>query len=289
MFTLNSFSNDFVIEGNVLVKYHGTATDVTIPDNIEKIGGNAFSGKKIVSVSFPNSVKIIEGGAFTGCTELISINLPNSVEIIEDYAFTGCNKLISFYISSSVKSIGDQVFSRCDKLADIDVDPGNPYFTSKEGVLYSKNMDKIVRYCAVNPGTFIIPSSVTDIQGYAFEYCQNLTVVTIPSSVVNIESGAFFACEGLKAVIIEGDDRILYPDHATFDHIDLSNCLLIVPNGTITYYEQPDLVWNYFIIKEIEDFESYSINYELNGGNNHTSNPDKYIAGIELTLKNAQK
>jgi uncharacterized repeat protein (TIGR02543 family) len=47
-----------------------------------------------------------------------------------------------------------------------------------------------------------IPSSVTSIGNYAFEFCSGLTSVTIPSSVTSIGNYAFEFCSGLTSVTI---------------------------------------------------------------------------------------
>jgi hypothetical protein len=53
-----------------------------------------------------------------------------------------------------------------------------------------------------------IADTVTDIDDYAFYYCENLTDVTIPDSVSRIGEGAFYLCTGLQEIEI--------PDSVTF-------------------------------------------------------------------------
>jgi hypothetical protein len=47
-----------------------------------------------------------------------------------------------------------------------------------------------------------IPDSVTSIEMYAFNYCDNLTNVKIPDGVTGIEMSTFNGCYKLKTVII---------------------------------------------------------------------------------------
>ena len=55
----------FVIQDGELVAYKGAgAVDVTIPDNITKIGREAFAGAEITGVSFPDTVTEIGPKAF---------------------------------------------------------------------------------------------------------------------------------------------------------------------------------------------------------------------------------
>ena len=53
------------------------------------------------NTTIPNSVTIIEGSAFEGCTGLISIEIPNSVTSIGMWAFSDCNALTDIYFASN--------------------------------------------------------------------------------------------------------------------------------------------------------------------------------------------
>jgi hypothetical protein len=93
----------------------GNRNVINIPPQIRGlpvtvIGGDAFNDVPpfITSVTIPDSVIIIVGGAFYRC-ELSSIVIPNSVKAIGDFAFAG-NKLTDLVIPDSVKIIGQRTF-----------------------------------------------------------------------------------------------------------------------------------------------------------------------------------
>ena len=64
---------------------------------------------------------------------------PEGVQYIDNNALQAATELESFHITKDVKSIGELVFLFCTQLTEITVDPDNKYFTSVDGVLYSKD------------------------------------------------------------------------------------------------------------------------------------------------------
>jgi hypothetical protein len=84
-------------------------TSVTIPNSVTSIGNEAFSSNQLTSVTIPYSVTTIGNSAFSR-NQLTSVTIPNSVTSIGEHAFSR-NQLTSVTISNSVKTIGDYAFS----------------------------------------------------------------------------------------------------------------------------------------------------------------------------------
>ena len=94
--------DDFIIENDVLTKYTGKDTEITIPDGIVNIGDDAFRGcNALEGVILPNSVNYIGFQAFSYCENLQHITSPESVISIGDLAFLGCSNLVIYAPSSS--------------------------------------------------------------------------------------------------------------------------------------------------------------------------------------------
>ena len=79
--------SNFIIDGNVLIKYVGKLKNVEVPNGVEEIGYRAFYNMPIKSVKLPSSVKKIGKIAFAFCDNLTTVDMPDSVEFIESDAF----------------------------------------------------------------------------------------------------------------------------------------------------------------------------------------------------------
>lgn len=110
-------------------------------------------------------------------------------------------QISSVSIPASVWSIELGAFELCcNELNTISVDSSNPYYTSQNGVLFNKEMTTLIRCPDAKAGTYVIPSSVTNIFSEAFRYCTQLTAIQIPESVTLIGNSAFESCSRLATL-----------------------------------------------------------------------------------------
>lgn len=137
----------------IVIRYNGTAADVTIPSRykgkpVTVIDHVAFyNNSAVTSVTIPDSVTAIPDYAFGYCSQLTNISIPNSVTFIGFSAFNSCTSLKSITLPSSLSTIQSYAFYNCENL-------------------------KTIR----------IPVSVTSIGNYAFDVCPSLMTVTYPGS-----------------------------------------------------------------------------------------------------------
>ncbi len=153
------------------------------------------------AVVIPNGVTMIGECAFEGCTNLTSIEIPNSVTEIGKCAFTKCTNLTSIEIPDSVTEIGECAFALCTSLKEFVVDEKNPNYCSKDGVLYSNNMSKLIAVPGGKDNVKIL-NSVTEIGDGAFAGCTSLNLIKIPNCVTEIGDGAFLGCTSLTSIDI---------------------------------------------------------------------------------------
>ncbi|HUA69381.1 MAG TPA: leucine-rich repeat protein [Candidatus Saccharimonadales bacterium] len=214
--------------GDTLIEYPAgnAASSYTMPNTVTNIGMEAFFGcPNLTGVTFGTNVSIIGGAAFE-YSALDSITLPNSVTVISGDAFAECGGLTNITIGTGVTNIQYQAFLGCPSVLAVAVAPGNPAFSSVDGVLFNTNETALYLYPAGSSGTsYAIPDSVTNIVAYAFmesynlasitfgtnvesigdsafEDCFNLTSITIPNSVTNLGYFIFYNCFNLENIVI---------------------------------------------------------------------------------------
>jgi hypothetical protein len=170
--------------------------------NLKTVVDTLKSTAKFVSLDLSGSpLTNIPLKTFKDCATLSGIILPDSVAYIGANAFDNCASLKSVTIPSSVTRMMDEVFIGCSSLTTITVAADSTAFSSKDGILYTKDKTTLIAYPAVK-GSFTIPNGVTNIGTKAFKGCTNLKSVIIPNSVNVIGANAFQDCTDLASVTI---------------------------------------------------------------------------------------
>lgn len=149
------FDFEFILNNTavIVIRYKGTAADVTIPSR--------YKGKPVT---------VIDNTAFYNNSAVTSVTIPDSVTAIPDYAFGFCSQLTNISIPNSVTFIGFSAFNSC---------------TSLKSITLPSSLNTIQSYAFYNCGnlkTIRIPVSVTSIGNCAFDVCPSLMTVTYPGS-----------------------------------------------------------------------------------------------------------
>ena len=172
----------------ILVEYTKDATgkSVNIPStvqgsDVERIGAYAFDGSKMVNVTIPNTVKVLEAFAFNDCSEIQKISIPNELTFMEGNPFTGCTKLVN-----------------------ISLDPKHPTMrTTSDGALYSKRNKMLICYpCSKKENRFSVMAGTVTIGKNAFYDCSLLESLSLPPTVKEIDDGAFMGCSHLISITL---------------------------------------------------------------------------------------
>ena len=170
-----------------------------------KIYGGAFYQGYCSKIVIPDSVKMIDIMAFSGCEDLKEIVLPEGLEEIKAEAFSGCTSLESITIPASCKIIGDNAFANCTSLVSIEVAEGNTAYSSDGGILFDAAKETLVKYpLGIKSKSYKVPDSVKTISEFAFLDASDLTSIDL-NNVTEIKEDAFSYCTGLKSITIPDD------------------------------------------------------------------------------------
>ena len=168
----------------------------------------------LTSVTIPEGVTAISDGAFWGCDELPSVALPVSLKSIGQKTFYDCEALTDIYyggteeqwdaVTKGEAAIPDGVTIHVE-LPPISGECGeNATCLLEKGVLTISGTGRIwgdegdnAPWCGHSFTSLIIEEGITEIGCYAFDYCMDLKTVTIPLSVTSIEEYAFEGCENI--------------------------------------------------------------------------------------------
>lgn len=210
----------------------------TIPNSVTNIEECVFSHcYALESITIPSSVVSIGNQVFLNCRNLSSINvdsanqhyfardnvlltkdksillvcvmtkegaytIPEGVIEISQCAFYGCSLITEINMPSTLKTIGAWAFALCSKLNSFNVNGNNSFLCSKGGVVFDKNMTKLIVFPGAKSGDYIVPDGVKEIADMAFQYCSNITSVILPDGLIKIGQYSFNGCNSLSWMIL---------------------------------------------------------------------------------------
>lgn len=190
-------------------------SSIILPENVSYIGEEAFGNCRLlekIEVMESNTTYTSSDGILYNkdMTELLccpggikdtTITLPDGVLYLHDYAFSGCDNIFEIQIPKSVENIEPTTFFLTTNLENIVVDSENSGYTSKDGILYNKNITKMIRV-PEGKEQVEIPSTVKEIGDSACCNCDALKNIVLSVNVSSIDSGAFMLCDNLAQISI---------------------------------------------------------------------------------------
>lgn len=186
---------------------------LTLPP-VEIIGEWALEGVEAKRVIIPPTVKVIGGGAFRNA-KIEEFDLPDTIEfmgggIYEDRSpILKDNPLRILKIGMNINI--DNLFSSTDNfklLEEINVSPSNPYYTSIDGVLYDKQVTKLLIFPKKSPiKHYKMPDSITEFgrlesRGYLPQFFvrQFLETIKLSDQLTNLTFNTFVMCLKLRLI-----------------------------------------------------------------------------------------
>ncbi len=210
--------------------------EIHIPASVKEIGERAFCDTSLI-ISEQNPHFITKNGAlytkdmkkllsyYQDMSE-IDFCIPEGVEEIgafafEDHAFT------NIMIPASVTKIGRRAFQLVQSMT---LAEDHPCFVIHDGVLYTRDMTRLI-YCIVkDQKEFSIPETVHSVDAFAFQNCFAMEKISIPNNITKIGNFAFW-CQNLEQ--IQHQNKIfhiselfsLLKQHSFTDHVFWNNDL----------------------------------------------------------------
>lgn len=193
--------------------------DIVIPDKVTKDGVDypvvavdnyAFMrNKSLTSVQLPSSVVFISDYVFYECSMLTSVTMPGVEAFCNSESIFNGTKLTSLALPKTLKYIRSSMFRYMNNLTSITVEEGNESYKSIDGVLYDKNVTKIVGFPAKKGGTYTIPATITTVTSGSFPNNVSIDELIVPATVTKIENSAFGNSPIIKKLTIEDGDSEL--------------------------------------------------------------------------------
>ena len=238
----------FSADGKLLQADLGNAEEYAVPEGVEEIGEDVFSGNTFLrSIRFPSTLRSIGAKAFAG-TSLETLRFPESLRSIGERAFSFCRKLREAKLPEGLEAIGDQAFEGCpigevrlpaslqslgnSCFAALSSYPGETpqrfevalandlyhadgtmlYWTSGEDHVALKAYGSELRspYGKPQPADqrYRLEAGTTAIADQAFYRCDRLCAVELPETVRSIGRQAFMECTSLTEANVPPEAEI---------------------------------------------------------------------------------
>ena len=232
---------DFEIVAGKLVKYHGSSSEIVLPDNVSVLGKGALENCTYLErITIPKSLKAIEHLSFpllpkkqiTICVESLeqwcsidiayelvapcALNLsvsgsivsnliiPPNIPVIKKYTFAKFRSIQSVHFAKCL-AIGKGAFSGCNQLKEVFLSP------------MTKMIDSYAFSGCERLRNITIPDSVTSIGSRCFGGCKSLTSVSLSNNISCIPDAAFTGCSSLQQINIPSNIQKI-------EHDAFSNC-----------------------------------------------------------------
>ena len=200
-------------------------------ENVRKISFSAFSQcAALIRVEATPALRIVDAGAFSGCTALCEFNGATKLETIGESAFFQCISLVRVPLPATLKSIDIQAFYGCTSLNEVTI-PQN-VTVLKDGTFgFCSSLSR------VNLG------GVTVLEANVFQRCTALVTIHIGKNVTTIGESAFRGCYSLADVQISKKvseigycafEETAWMTAQTDEFVIVGNGVLLRYNGTST-------------------------------------------------------
>jgi hypothetical protein len=239
-------------------------TSITLNEDLETIGDDAFQYSSIPSLHLPAKVQSVGHDFHYKATSLAEITvdennpylcaensllmskdkkvvwgfpvanpateliLPEEVEIVKSDAVNRCKKLLTIVINDNCKTIEKEAFDNCTSCTSLTMGKGIEY-VGEQAFRSFKSITELT-----------LPDNLIEIGRHGFGWCQNLKTITFNEKLEKIGNIAFYHNDALEVVDLPAS--VTYIDAYAFntcDAITEFRCRATVPPQVITDLWEP--------------------------------------------------
>ena len=137
---------------------------------------------------------------------------------ISPYAFAFTTTVKSITIPATVTEIETEMFDTCYGLETINIEEGHPSLKSVDGVLFDKDMTKLLIYPKDSKRTeYTVPEGVREIATYAFDDNRVLETLNLPASFTEAFYQSFISRSIANINVAEGNPYLTSVDGILFN------------------------------------------------------------------------
>lgn len=178
----------------------GNLVSLVIPDGLARVRGECFAGCERLA-----AIGATENSAYFSSARGILYDKAGRELVACPPAWDG-----TVEIPAAVTSVRGGALAHCPGVTDFAVQTADESgravesaaFSVRDGILYSKEMTRLVQVPAGRAGRVTVPDPVEVIASESFAYCARVTAVVLPASARTIEPRAFSYCAALESVEI---------------------------------------------------------------------------------------
>ena len=223
--TVDPQNPKYEVRGNCLIEketkkvINGMKNSV-IPNDIKTIVAYAFAESSIESITIPESVEVVEEGAFL-CWKLKRVELNEGLREIGGSAFLG-TKLDRITIPSTVELIGVGAFEEIK----FSIEEGNKKYEVKENCIIEKETQKVViagkdskipddakhigerAFSMSSIKRLNLPKEIESVGKFGLSYIDKINKVSLNEGLKEIGSWAFSGLK-IKSVVIPNSVKVM--------------------------------------------------------------------------------
>ncbi len=242
---------------------NASTENITMPDGLEAIRTGAFDDcKGLLSIEIPQTVNEIGMFAFQNCAKITNVIIPDQVKELKSFAFGYCVNLRDVNIGASVEEIDGSAFSGCTSLQSFIVNKDNNTYIAEGGILYSKDMARLIRCpLALYADEMILSDEILVIESNAFQNCKNIKKFKLPKSLKEIGSSAFERCTMEAIAVPNSVEKIgmfAFQNCTNLNNFSIPDAVEEIPTWMLAYCDSLEYL---YIHKNVKSIDSYAFTH----------------------------